>query len=72
MVEGVQSWVIGRSDQLLLNKLLDPSTTSMRKGRDGEKKIVASRQPYGDRSCQQKYVLERILTKAKNTKFKTH
>ena len=33
---GVQSQVIGRYDQLLLNKFFDPSTPSMRKGRDGE------------------------------------
>ena len=26
----------GRSDQLSLNKFYDPSTPSMRKGRDGE------------------------------------
>ena len=30
--------VFGRSGQLLLNKFFDPSTPSMRKGRDGEKK----------------------------------
>ena len=34
--KGVQSQVIGRSDQLLLNKFFDASTPSMRKGRDGE------------------------------------
>ena len=34
--KGVQSQVIGRSRQLSLNKFLDPSTVSMRKGRDGE------------------------------------
>ena len=36
--KGVQSYVIGRSDQLSLNKFFDPSTPSMRKGDDGEKK----------------------------------
>ena len=30
--------VFGRSRQLSLNKFFDPSTPSMRKGRDGEKK----------------------------------
>ena len=34
----VQSLVIGHSDQLSLNKSLDQSTPSMRKGRDGKKK----------------------------------
>ena len=33
--KGVQSLVIGRSRKLLLNKFFDPSTPSMRKGRDG-------------------------------------
>ena len=36
--KGVQSQVIGRSRQLLLNKFFDPSTPSMRKGRDGGEK----------------------------------
>ena len=36
--KGVLSEVIGRSDRLLLNKLFDPSTPSMRKGHDGDKK----------------------------------
>ena len=31
-------YVFGRSGQLSLNKFFDPSTPSMRKGRDGEKK----------------------------------
>ena len=30
--------MFGRSKQLSLNKIFDPSTPSMRKGRDGEKK----------------------------------
>ena len=34
----VQSQVIGRSDQLLLNNFFDPSTPSMRKGREGEER----------------------------------
>ena len=34
--KGVKPKVIGRSDQLLQNKFFDPSTPSMRKGRDGE------------------------------------
>ena len=38
---GFNLWVIGRSHQLSLNKFFDPSTPSMRKGRDGgeEKKV---------------------------------
>ena len=34
----VQSYVIWGSDQLSLHKFFAPSTPSMRKGRDGEKK----------------------------------
>ena len=34
--KGVDPKVLGRSQQLLLNKFFDPSTPSMRKGRDGE------------------------------------
>jgi len=33
--KGVNPKVFGRSKQLLLNKFFDPSTPSMRKGRDG-------------------------------------
>ena len=36
--KGVQPLVIGRSRQLSLNKVFDPSTPSMRKVDDGEKK----------------------------------
>ena len=36
--KGVQSQVIGRSDQLAQNKFFDPSTPSMRKGRGGGNK----------------------------------
>ena len=36
--KGVQPQVLGRSRQLSLNKFLDPSTPSMRKVDDGEKK----------------------------------
>ena len=36
--KGVYPQVLGRSRQLSLNKFFDPSTPSMRKGRDGEKK----------------------------------
>ena len=36
--KGVYPQVFGRSKQLSLNKFFDPSTPSMRKGRDGEKK----------------------------------
>ena len=36
--KGVQPEVIGHFKKLLLNKFFDPSTPSMRKGRDGEKK----------------------------------
>ena len=38
MADGVYPQVFGRSKQLLMNKFFDPSTPSMRKGRDGEKK----------------------------------
>ena len=34
--KGVQSQVIGRSDQLSINKFFDPNTPSIRKGHDGE------------------------------------
>ena len=34
--KGVQPKVIGHFEPLLLNKFFDPSTPSMRKGRDGE------------------------------------
>ena len=37
--KGVYLRIFGRSHQLLLNKFLDTSTTSMRKGCDGEKKM---------------------------------
>ena len=33
--KGVYPWVCERSKQLSLNKFFDPSTPSMRKGRDG-------------------------------------
>ena len=36
--KGVQLQVIGHFKQLSLNKFFDPSTPSMRKGDDGEKK----------------------------------
>ena len=36
--KGVQSQVIGPSDQLFLNEFFDPSTPSMRKVDNGEKK----------------------------------
>ena len=36
--KSVYPQVFGRSKQLSLNKFFDPSTPSMRKGRDGEKK----------------------------------
>ena len=36
--KGVYPQVFGRSRQLSLNKFFDPSTPSMRKGCDGEKK----------------------------------
>ena len=35
--EGVYPSVFGHSKQLSLNKFFDPTTPSMRKGRDGEK-----------------------------------
>ena len=37
--KGVYPYVFGRSHQLSLNKFFDPSTPSMRKGCDGEKKM---------------------------------
>ena len=36
--QGAAKWPTGRYKQLSLNKFFDPSTPSMRKGRDGEKK----------------------------------
>ena len=36
--KGVYPWVFDRSNQLSLNKFFDPSTPSMRKGRDGGKR----------------------------------
>ena len=36
--KGIQSLVIGRSDQLSQNKFLDQRAPSMRKGRDGNEK----------------------------------
>ena len=62
--KGVQPLVIGHFKQLSLNKFFDPSTPSMRKGDDGEKRgkkekkiktflvatnLVASRPSKGDR-----------------------
>ena len=38
--KGVYFQVFGHSKQLLRNKLFDPSTPSMQKGRDGDKKEV--------------------------------
>ena len=46
----VQSQVIGRSDQLSLNKFLDQSTTSMRKGRDGENGKINGMENNGENS----------------------
>ena len=40
--KGVQPQVIGHFEPLSLNKFFDPSTPSMRKGRDGEKKLQDS------------------------------
>ena len=37
--KGVQRLVFGHSDQLSLNKFFDPSTPSMKIGRDGAKKL---------------------------------
>merc|ERR1711954_295461 len=42
--KGVYPKVFGRSRQLSLNKFFDPSTPSMRKGRDGEKKTGKKRE----------------------------
>ena len=36
--KGVNLWIFGRSKQLSLEKIFDPSTPSMRKGRDGGEK----------------------------------
>ena len=41
--KGVQSYVIWRSDQLLLNKFFDLSTPSMRKVNDGEKNGICEK-----------------------------
>ena len=46
MAEGV----FGRSEQLLLNKFFDPSTPSMRKGRDGGEKNGKKREKIDDYS----------------------
>ena len=46
--KGVQPKVIGHFEPLLLNKFFDPSTPSMRKGRDGEWKMEKKKyQPSG-------------------------
>ena len=36
--KGVQPWLIGHFEALSLNKFSDPSTPSVRKGDNGEKK----------------------------------
>ena len=59
--KGVNLQVFGHSKQLLLNKFFDPSTPSMRKGRDGEKRPAVDR-PNADRwnaarSCQFSYYI---------------
>ena len=41
--KGLYSWVFGRSKQLSLNTFFDPSTPSMRKGRDGERRLLERR-----------------------------
>ena len=41
--KGVYPWVFGHSKQLSQNKFFDPSTPSVRKGHNGEKKKIASR-----------------------------
>ena len=54
--KGLYSWLFGRSCQLSLYKFFDPSTPSMRKGCNGDKKgggmmfIVATSVVAGDRS----------------------
>ena len=40
MADGVQPQIIGHFEQLQLNKFFDPSTPSMRKIDDGEKKKI--------------------------------
>ena len=40
--KGVYFLIFGRSGQLLENKVFDPSSPSMKKGRDGEKNVVYS------------------------------
>ena len=57
MVDGVWKGV-GRSTQLTLNKFFDPSTPSMRKGRDGGKKTGGKKEKTDENSghyvvCQQ-------------------
>ena len=38
--KGVYPWIFGHSEQFSPNKFFDPSTLSMRKGDDGEKRGV--------------------------------
>ena len=40
--KGVNPKVLGRFKQLLLNKFFDPSSPSMRNGRNGEKKLLSN------------------------------
>ena len=48
--KGVQSLVIGSSDQLSLNKFFDPSTPSMEKSCDGEENGVGGGKNNGENS----------------------
>ena len=48
--KGVYPYVFGHSKKLSQNKFFDPSTPSMRKGRDGQKKSFATLNLIGE-SC---------------------
>ena len=56
---GVPLRFFGRSFQLLLNKFFDPSTSSMRKGCDGEEKRKEKRQA-GSELCQVQHSLSQM------------
>ena len=55
--KGVQPQVIGHFKQLSLNKFFDPSTPSMRKGRDKEKR----KEQAGAELCQAQVKLEVLV-----------
>ena len=43
-------WTLLNSEQLLLNRFFDPSTPSMRKGCNGEKRFENGEKNYGENS----------------------